>query len=302
MNGSNAGPAAIPSPLPRSIVCAGEVLWDRLPAGEFLGGAPLNVAAHLARLGVPVRLVSRLGRDARGTAAHARIVALGLDPALVQLDATRPTGTAEAWLDATGAASYRFPAPAAWDAIEAGEAELEAAHGATVVFGTLAQRDAASAAAIARLLAVARWRVLDANLRAPHDDQRVALRSLARADFVKLNEHEVVAFAGWLGIAPSAAALQVCLRTQFGIRSLCVTEGERGARLWHGETYVAVPAVPTQVADTVGAGDAFLAMLLAALGAGRPAEDAMARATRLAAFVASQSGATPEYRAADFLG
>lgn len=302
MTGSAAPTVAIPAPLPRSILCAGEVLWDVLPGGEFLGGAPLNVAVHLARLGAPVRLVSRLGRDARGAAARARIVALGLDPALVQEDGTRPTGTAEARLDPAGTASYRFPAPAAWDAIEAGEAELAATHGATVVFGTLAQRAAASAAAIGRLLAVARWRVLDANLRPPHDSAEVALRSLARADFVKLNEHEVAAFAGWLGIAPSAAALQVCLRTRFGIQSLCVTEGERGARLWHGESYVAMPAVPTRVADTVGAGDAFLAMLLAALGANRPAEEAMARAARLAAFVASRPGATPDYRAADFLG
>ncbi|MBS0396261.1 MAG: carbohydrate kinase, partial [Proteobacteria bacterium] len=195
---------------------------------------------------------------------------------------------------------YRFPAPCAWDALEADAAALAAATGATVVYGTLAQRTPAAAAAIAAVLDVARWRVLDVNLRPPHAGREVVLAALARADFVKVNDEELGVLAGWLGIAPDAGALQARLAATGGAGSLCVTAGAHGARLWHGGRFVEQPAVPTVVADTVGAGDAFLAMLLAQLLAGAAAEIAMARAARLAAFVASQPGATPDYAAARF--
>jgi fructokinase len=283
-----------------SVVCVGETLWDVLPRGEYLGGAPLNVAAHLVRLGIDARLVSRVGEDRRGREALARIGALGLDTSLVQLDPVRPTGIAEAVLDASGSASYRFPAPAAWDALEATEAALAAASGGTVVFGTLAQRSSTSALAIDRLLAVALWKVFDANLRAPHDDREIALSSLARADFVKVNDEEVSVFAQWLAIEPTPEALWRHVATGGSARSLCVTEGPRGARLWHAGRYVEQPARPARVVDTIGAGDSFLAMLLAELLRGAAPETAMARAARLAAFVASQSGATPDYEPARF--
>jgi len=283
-----------------SVLCVGETLWDVLPNGEFLGGAPLNVAAHLARLGVTSRLLSRVGDDARGRQALARIQALGVDTSLVQLDPRHPTGIAETVLDALGSASFRFPGPAAWDALEATAPALAAAAGATLVFGTLAQRNPASAAAIERLAAVAGWRVFDANLRAPHDDREIALRALAHAHFVKLNDHEVEVFARWLGVPQTAAALQSRLMAQFGTRSLCVTEGARGARLWHADTYVEQAAFTVDVIDTIGAGDAFLAMLLAALLRGSSPASAMARAARLAAYVASRRGAIPDYDPSQF--
>ncbi len=282
----------MPSPL---VVCVGETLWDVLPHGEFLGGAPLNVAAHLARLGVATRLVTRIGDDRRGHDALERIRALGLDTQLVQRDAGRPTGSAEAVVDRSGSASYRFPAPAAWDALEADDAAVAAATGNTVVFGTLAQRSAASAAAIARLVAVAGWTVFDANLRAPHDDRDVALASLGRARFVKLNDDEVRVFARWLGTDPTPEALWPRLLDRFGTESLCVTEGARGARLWHAGEYVEQAAPPAVVVDTVGAGDSFLAMLVAELLRGSSASIALARAARLAAYVVSHPGATPDY-------
>jgi fructokinase len=289
----------VASPL---VVCVGETLWDVLPHGEFLGGAPLNVAAHLARLGIDTRLVSRVGEDRRGREALARIATLGLDTALVQRDPEQATGIAEAVVDASGSASYRFPGPAAWDALQAPATALAAASSGTVVFGTLGQRSAASAEAIGRLLAAARWAVFDANLRPPHDDRDVALRSLGQAHFVKLNDDEVRVFARWLGVAATPEALWQRFGAEFGTRSLCVTEGARGARLWHAGSYVEQPAQPAVVVDTIGAGDSFLAMLLAGLLRGSAPRTAMARAARLAAFVASHRGATPDYDPASFLG
>lgn len=287
--------------MPDPIVCLGETLWDVLPSGEFLGGAPCNVAAHLARLGVPVFLVSRVGADAHGRAALERMRTLGLDTAYVQIDPWLPTGIARAALDAKGGASYEFLSPAAWDRIEADARTLECAHrAAATVFGTLLQRTAAGAGVVQRVLDASRWRVLDLNLRAPHDSREVVLASLARADFVKLNEAEARRVADWLGVADEPAALLEALASRYDTESLCVTRAERGAVLWHDGEWIEQAALPSAVVDTVGAGDAFLAMLLAELLDGRHARLAMERAVRLAAFVASQPGAVPDYAAARF--
>ena len=282
------------------VICVGETLWDVLPTGEFLGGAPLNVALHATRLGLAATVVSRVGSDDRGTRALDRIRSLGVDTRLIQTDSVNPTGIAQATLGSDGSATYQFPAPCAWDAIEATDEALYEAKGAVVVYGTLAQRSPTTSTAVGQLLNVASWRIFDANLRAPHDDPTVTLNGIKRADFVKLNEHEVVAIAGWLRIEPTASALWEKMRRDYGVRSLCVTEGEQGAHLWHAGAYVFQPAFPTQVADTIGAGDSFLSMLIAELLAGSTPTDAMRRAAKLAAFVASQRGASPDYDAAAF--
>jgi len=284
-----------------SVLCVGETLWDVLPTGEFLGGAPLNVAAHLVRLGTPAALVSRVGIDWRGHLALERMHELHLDTSHVQTDARLPTGEARAVLDATGSASYAFLEPAAWDRIEAGDAVLDAARRSrAVVFGTLAQRAPASRSAIDRILGAAEWRVLDVNLRAPHADRDVAMRSLEQADFVKLNEHELVVFARWFGIEPEPGQLQEFLTLEFGTTTLCITRGPEGAVLWHEGRWTRQAAIATAVVDTIGAGDAFLAMLLSELLVGRPASLAMERAAHLAAYVASRPGAVPPYDPGQF--
>ncbi len=278
-----------------SVTCVGETLWDVLPHGEYLGGAPLNFAAHATRLGLQARLVSRVGDDARGRRALQALRDRGIDTSLVQVDPTLPTGIAATTLDPSGSACYRFPAPCAWDALAASDEAMAAARDGTVVFGTLAQRDVRGTAAVLTLVGAARWRVLDLNLRPPHDQRDVALGSLRHADFVKLNEHELEAIARWLGIRATAAAVQSALRVDFGIRWLCVTEGSRGASLWHEGEHIVQPAAPATVVDTVGAGDAFLAMLLAELLSGSAPTLAMRRAAQLGALVASERGAFPAY-------
>lgn len=283
------------------IVCVGETLWDVLTDGEYLGGAPLNVAAHATRLGMRGRLISRVGRDARGARAREELARVGLDTQLLQTDEDLPTGIAVATVDEAGTASYHFPEPSAWDRIAATDDAISAATGAIVVFGTLAQRSERNRETLARVLAVARWRVFDANLREPHIDRQVSIHSLRHADFVKVNEDEVRLFCSWLGIAPTAERLWAHLATDFGLRTLCVTEGVRGARLWHHGATLRVPAVSVKVADTIGAGDAFLAMLITQLATGTDAAVAMRRASHLAAYVASQHGALPQYTADTFL-
>jgi len=279
-----------------AIVCAGEALWDVLPRGEFMGGAPFNVACHLARLGVRARLLTRLGRDARGERALALARDNNVDVSLVQLDDALATGEARAVLDATGSAHYEFLTPAAWDALEASPEALAAVVTADAfVHGTLGQRDARSRAAIAKLAAAARWRAFDPNLRPPFFSRELVEAGLHGAQLVKVNDDECALLAGWYGVAPTPAALQPELARRFGIGALCVTLGPQGAELhWQGRWH-AQHGIPTEVADTVGAGDSFLAMLLRELLAGTAPEAALMRAARLASFVASQAGALPDY-------
>jgi len=142
-----------------TVLCVGEMLWDVLPRGEFIGGAPLNVASHCARLGARALLVARLGKDERGRRALEQAKANGVDLSLLQIDPTLPTGEARAVLDATGSASYQFLSPAAWDALTATPAGLAAAASADAfIFGTLGQRDPRAREAIGQLARVARWR------------------------------------------------------------------------------------------------------------------------------------------------
>jgi len=279
-----------------AILCVGETLWDLLPGGEFIGGAAFNVAAHAARLGARARLVTRVGDDERGRRALAAAAALGIDATLVQSDAQLATGEAHAVLDASGSARYEFLTPAAWDALVATPQLLRAAAECDAfVYGTLGQRDERSHAAIVQVAAAARWRVFDPNLRAPHISRELCEAGMRGAALVKINEDECRLFAQWYGADCTPEALWDVLSARFAPGALCVTLGAAGSRLrWQGHWHHQ-DSFPVQVADTVGAGDSFLAMLVCELLRGSDAPVAMERAARLAAFVASQAGAVPAY-------
>jgi fructokinase len=273
-----------------TIACVGELLWDVLPTGRTLGGAPANVAYHLARLGRAVTLVTRVGRDELGDAARAELAARGVPVADVQVDAALPTGAAHVTLDAHGHASYRFVTPAAFDALEP---PAHAPH--VVVFGTLGQRDPRAAATIRRLAAAARVAAYDVNLRPPHTSIDTVIASLPLATLVKLSEEEAVTLASALGAPADHAAFARFMNERFGARLVCVTRGAAGAGLWSGGEWHDVAGIAANAVDTVGAGDAFLAALLDGWLAGRAPVEMLERANRLGAYVATQRGAMPAY-------
>jgi fructokinase len=283
------------------VACFGEILWDVLPHGTFLGGAPLNVAAHLARLGCRTELISRLGPDTRGLDAYARVRDLRVGMRLLQQDFALPTGEARAVLAADGSASYEFETPAAWDAIEFRDElrqQLPAAR--ALVFGTLAQRDARSREALRQCIGLADFRVFDVNLRLPHHDAGITRASLRDADFVKLNEEECAIVGKWLDTSAEPDALRARIEQLRVARAahplqLCITRGSEGALLWADGQWHSQPAFPVTVVDTVGAGDAFLAVLLAQRLRGIEPSLALKRAAALGGFVASRAGAVPDY-------
>ena len=277
------------------VIVWGEVLWDRFPEGDELGGAPANVAWHLAGLGTPVALATRIGDDADGARARDRLAARGVDVTLVQVDPTRATGEVTVTVEA-GEPRYRLTAGRAWEAIAATDDVLAALPGArAIVYGTLAQRTPAGREALGAVLAAASPRVLrmcDPNLRggiASADDDRALHDALAAADVVKLNHREVDAIAARLGHADPVAWLLAR-----GARLVTVTRGADGST-WHAPGRVdVVPAIAAAPGgDNVGCGDAYLAALVHGLLAGWPWPRIGRLAAALGAAVAIARGATP---------
>jgi fructokinase len=279
------------------ILCVGEILWDALPKGLFLGGAPFNVARHLHALGEEVAVVSRVGEDVLGDEALRRLRAQGLSPALVQRDDELPTGFVRVALDAhTGEPDYEIVEPAAWDAIALTDAlEQHAAEAAALVFGSLAQRASVSRRTIQRLCETDALRAFDINLRPPYVDRAVVEHSLRAADVVKLNDEELRRLQNWFDLATSPEEAMDDLATTFDCRAVCVTWGREGARLWQDGVCSHQSGYAVAVADTVGAGDAFLSALLAGLLDGRGGESLLDLANRLGAYVASHAGASAAY-------
>ncbi|MBO6575945.1 MAG: carbohydrate kinase [Rhodothermales bacterium] len=278
------------------VVCIGEVLWDALPDGLFLGGAVFNVSYHLNRLGTPAVMASRVGTDRLGTEIRARMAALGQSDRLVQWDTRHETGFVRVFLDREGVPGYEILGPVAWDFMEASRDLLDVAQVApAVVFGTLAQRSVDSRKTIRRVLASPGIKVLDVNLRPPDADPDVVGHALEAADLAKMAFEELNQFAAWWHGPEDFSARVAWLAERFGIRRVCVTAGGDGAWLLDPEGLHRAHGIPIRVADTVGAGDAFLAGLTHALLTGKEGPEALDYANRLGALVASRDGATPDY-------
>lgn len=294
------------------VVCLGETLFDSLPHGVFLGGAPLNVAVHAAAMGVEAMMVSAVGDDALGEDAIGRLRQFGVDTLNVQQSPLR-TGFVTCRIGATGDASYNFQTPAAWDDIRATAAMLEAvAASDALVHGSLALRHARSAAAVVEASAVSKRRVFDLNLRQPFVDRARVLELMPGSWILKMNEEELLEIAcEWCGFAfedATTAADEIAklgslcrqLRDRFKVDHVVVTRAEKGALLLsaeHGLFSVALDTAIALVADTVGAGDAFTARLLAGFLSEEPPADAMRAAALLSAWVVTKNGATPDHNA-----
>jgi fructokinase len=278
------------------VLCVGEVLWDSLPEGLFLGGAPFNVACHLRAAGTPVSMVSRVGNDRLGDEVLRRATRYGVGVDLMQVDAALPTGFVRVRVDERGNGNYEICEPAAWDAIEATEMLLaRAARARAIVFGSLAQRNAVSRATIERFWSVAAdaLMVFDVNLRPPYEDADVVQRSLEHTDVVKMSSAELVRLSEWFGWKGSAPSRMRRLSEQFGCGVVCVTRGGEGAALLHDGAFTEHPGFPAEVRDTVGAGDAFLAVLLSGLLAGHSDAELLQHANLMGAYVVTQFGALP---------
>lgn len=286
------------------IICGiGELLWDLLPAGERLGGAPANFAVMTARLGNRAVIASRLGMDARGARARRVLSEYPVELSLLQTDSQQPTGTVGVEI-ADGEPHYVIHAPAAWDFLEwTAEWRALAAEADAVCFGTLAQRESVSRKTIGGFLAATREecvRVFDVNLRAPFFPPDVIAESLRAATIFKLNEAEVPMVMRLLREPLEADLLGAArwLLAHSAVQIVAITMGGQGSLLVTREAMHRHPGVAVKIADTVGAGDAFAAGLVDAYLRGASLESMNEAANRWGAWVASQPGGMPEVDAA----
>ncbi len=276
----------------------GEVLWDLLPGGRQLGGAPANFAYHAGALGAKAWVVSRVGDDAAGRDLLARLEALGLATDTVEVDPVAPTGTVTVEVDGDGQPRFTIHEGVAWDALAASPSGLRAVASADAVcFGTLAQRSDTARDALRSLLRAVKpgaLRVFDVNLRQHFYSAPMIVESLAFADVLKVNDSELRRLAGMFQLAGNQRAQIEQLATRHRLRAVACTRGGRGSLLWADGRWSDHPGVPTQVADTVGAGDSFTAAMTLGLLAGWDLDVVNARANAVASHVAACAGATPE--------
>jgi fructokinase len=289
----------MPSPL--TIAGLGEILWDVFPDGAHFGGAPANFACNVRALAgndADVFVVGSVGRDELGLRAVEILESHNVNTRCVSL-AEQPTGRVVVTLDDAGRPSFEIAEGAAWDNI-AWSSNLEqlAARAGAVCFGTLGQRTATGRRAIQQFVQATRpecVRLLDINLRAPFWNEEVILQSLKLATVLKLNDAELPIVAQMLGYAGTTSELLQRLLDAFSLKYVALTRGPDGAvlRSASGEQSD-FPSMPCTVVDTVGAGDAYSAAMTLGILRGLAIETINAWGIRVASFVCSQAGATPQ--------
>ncbi|UCG51784.1 MAG: carbohydrate kinase [Candidatus Latescibacterota bacterium] len=275
----------------------GELLWDILPGGKQMGGAPGNFACHIGALGEEGVVISRVGDDSPGRELLARLDKLGVGHEYVTIDPAHPTGRSTVELDAKGVPSFLVHENVAWDFIEYTPRLADFARNVDAVyFGTLPQRSAVSGETVRLFLKNTRpsaLRLFDANLRRPHFSRDVVEVSLETATAAKLNDAELDVLGDYFSLRGEAATQLRRLVDRFELKLAALTRGERGSLLVAGDRTAVHPGCPTRVADTVGAGDAFAATLVVGLLAGLDIDRINEQANRVASFVCSKPGATP---------
>ncbi len=279
-----------------NVVCFGEVLYDVFPTHRKIGGAPLNVALRLASLGINAQIISRIGNDEIGKELVAFIQENNVSTDTIQIDQTYSTGEVLVQLDKKGSASYTINYPVAWDEIEATpEAKNAVKNADALVFGSLVCRDETSYNTLLSLVKIAKYKIFDVNLRAPFYTKDLLANLMKQADFIKFNDDELYEISEYLN-SPFHSLEQniLFIAEQTQAKSICVTKGSHGAVLYHNGKMYYNSGYKISVADTVGAGDSFLAGLLSKLLTNEEPQKAIDFACALGALVASNEGANPK--------
>ncbi|WP_231425850.1 carbohydrate kinase [Pedobacter sp. Leaf250] len=281
----------------KTVVAIGEILWDVFPEGKKAGGSSMNVALNLHKQGINSQFISAIGDDENGKELIKFLASKSYPANLIQTGNNLPTSTVEVKLDEQHHATYTIVEPVAWDAIELKEEAILAVTNAdALVYCSLTCRNEKSKKTILALLKQAKLKIFDINLRPPFYTIDTLKELLNQADILKVNEHELVYLRDELSLSGNTDE-QVLkqLSNNFTIKIICLTVGEKGAyvlndgRLYHHKGY------EVKVADTVGAGDSFLATFIASYLHGFPMDTVLDRACKVGAFVASQPGANPDY-------
>ncbi len=280
------------------VIGIGELLWDMLPGGPRMGGAPANFACHANALGAEAAVISRVGDDDSGRKLVDRLAALGVATEGVTTDPANPTGTVEVSLGEDGQPCFRIVPGVAWDHLAATPGHMRlAADADAICFGSLGQRSVSSRDAIRRLVSAtpaAALRVFDVNLRGDFFTPETIGESLKLANLCKLSDAELPAIAAMLGLGGDTRGQLRELAARHGLDLIAYTRGSSGSVLTDGSQWCEHAGFPSEVRDTIGAGDSFTCAVVMGLLQGWPLERISESANAIAAFVCSRDGAVPE--------
>lgn len=261
----------------------------------------MNAALHLFKNAINAIVISSVGNDQNGEDLRTYLETQGLTTAYIQQHPSLPTGVVEVDLDENQHPSYTIVKPVAWDAIKLDEELKDLVKNADAfLFGSLASRDERSKATLFQLIPSAKLRVLDLNLRPPHVDQDFIKELISSCDVLKLNEDELEFIGNLLNINENNLKERIsAVASASGVRTVCITLGAEGAAVYHEGNLYKHEGFRVTVADTVGAGDAFLATFLAGYLKEQPIAAVLERACAAGALVASKKGANPDYSMED---
>jgi fructokinase len=285
------------------IVSIGEILWDVIGPSEYLGGAPLNFAAHACKLGHEVYLISAVGDDERGRKALEAVRQLGIACDFIQTVPGEPTGTAEVELDPSGKPLFHIVRPAAYDFTRISSElrrRIASLQPDWLYCGTLFHTSEHALAATIELMeeTPAAQRIYDVNLRENNWNLTTVEKLASQANVIKLSDSEAEFLDASLDpdeVQSSVRHFCECWCDQYKCRTVCVTFGERGCLVYHDRVFTEAPGVRVNVADTVGAGDAFAAAFVHGMGEGWDMQRCARFANAVAALNASCPGAIPEW-------
>lgn len=280
------------------VVGMGEALWDVLPEGKKIGGAPANFAYHVSQFGLPSCVVSAIGDDALGKEIIENFTSKGLDQLIAEVP--YPTGTVQVEIDQTGIPLYDIKENVAWDNIPYTE-HLDALAKRTkaVCFGSLAQRNVVSRNTINHFLDTMpkdddSLIVFDVNLRQGFYNKEILCKSMQNCNILKINDEELITVSRMLGY-PGIDLQDKCwiLLGKYNLKMLILTCGINGSYVFTPGNVSFQPTPKVEVADTVGAGDSFTAAFIASILKGKSVTEAHSIAVKTSAYVCTQKGAMP---------
>jgi fructokinase len=285
------------------VVCYGEILWDVLPDGPQPGGAPLNVAYHLKKLGVNTSIISRVGNDTNGQQLMHLLDDWGIQKHLLQIDTEYPTSEVIAKMNNRNEVSYEIVFPVAWDFIQASKNTFEQLDRSTyLIYGSLASRNETTRNALFELLDSNATKVFDINLRPPFVNRDLLEVLLIKADIVKFNQAELEMAQLLFGGSFSNEVSQIkFIQSHFNIPEIIVTKGEFGASYYKNEQSWHAWGTEVKVKDTIGSGDSFLAAFIANHYLKNDPQTIIKNSVAMGAFIATKKGGCPQYNLTEYV-
>jgi len=278
------------------VACYGEILWDVLPEGAVPGGAPMNITFHLKKLGLIPALITKIGHDDDGKKLIQLMERNEISIEYFQVDFELHTGRVNATAGESNEVYYEIIKPVAWDNISWCEGFEELlSNSKYFVFGSLITRNYQSRNTLYDLLKIAKYKVLDINLRPPHYTRKIIEKLLSDVSLLKLNLNELELVTGWFSNYKNETERIKILQDKFRIPQIVVTKGADGAIFNCGGEFYSHPGFKVDVADTIGSGDAFLAGLISKLSKRATPSEALEFASAMGALIANYTGPCPDY-------